>query len=433
MYVLLRRSWVVLLFVCSFAISADLTCPKGLSASRQLALGRQRLPELTAENRQSLVEEFAADGRPILVITDASWKQKSGVVTVMTVLQENVARLTGDRSKIVYLTPDDLPSLSFKYQDLAVAWLNPGSFSKLLRDINPQAIHIMVEGPLGKQAARFLRAKGIPYSTAYHTEFPEYVRGEMEKRWWARYFAGAIRDLVNRDLRSFHAKGEGVMVPTESMAAKLVDENGYPGDILRYWSHGVDTELFQPRFADPKVFAGLPRPISLYVGRIAVEKNLEDFLRMNIPGTKVLAGGGPSLEELKKKYPQAVFLGRKDYKKELPAIFASSDIFVFTSLTDTFGLVQLEALASGVPVLAYDVQGPVDVITSRNVGRLVPYLPGGNLPALEAGWHEAIALGRRDCREFALQHTWERSTLEFMHFLTRIPRGMYPMARLVNP
>jgi glycosyltransferase involved in cell wall biosynthesis len=186
----------------------------------------------------------------------------------------------------------------------------------------------------------------------------------------------------------------------------------------------VDPELFNPSKADPKIYEGLPRPISLFVGRVSVEKNIEDFLKMQIPGTKVVGGAGPELEMLKKKYPEVVFLGRKNYE-DLPKYYASADLFVFPALSDTFGLVQLEANAAGLPVVAYKVQGPVDVITSPKAGVLADYKKGSNqenVRNLEEAWDQARKISRKDARSFAEDHTWEQSTLEFMWFLSRLPK-----------
>ncbi len=400
--------------------SADLV--RFRSADSNRARKSSKPGYFSGEAQEALVREFAQDARPILVVTDAHYGQKSGVVTVMQVLKEQVEKLTGGKVTIKYIMPDQFkPAMNVPYQDLIVSYMSANEFKKILADTNPQAVHVMVEGTTGRQAQSVLNKLKIPYTTAYHTMFPEYARDFVKK-----YFplgAEITRRIVNADLRNFHRTSSGILVPTDTMARALI-EGGYNPDGIRYWSHGVDEELFHPSKKDASVFAGLEPPISMYIGRVAVEKNITDFLKMDIPGTKVIIGDGPELEALRKAYPKAVFMGRKNYK-DLPVYYASADMFVFPSLTDTFGLVQLEAAASGTPVVAYSVQGPIDVITSPTVGRLVQYEPknsNANVKRLETAWKEAIKLDRIGVRAFAEEHTWRQSTLEFMYFLRRLVR-----------
>lgn len=376
--------------------------------------------EFTPEARNALIQEFTDDGRPILVVTDAHYAQKSGVVTVMTVLNDEVKKLTNGKVSIRYVMPDEFKlKVGIKYQDLIFAYMGDRNFKKILTDTNPQAIHVMVEGNLGGQARNTLVKNKIPFTTAYHTMFPEYIRDLVSK--YATFLGEPFRKIMNAKLRKFHSVSEGVLVPTETMANNLID-GGYNPERIRYWSHGVDIELFHPSKVDTELYADLQRPISLFAGRVAVEKNLEDFLKMDVPGTKVIIGSGPDLEAYKLKYPNAVFLGRKNYE-DLPKYYASADVFVFPSLTDTFGLVQLEANAAGVPVAAYRVQGPIDVITSPKSGVLAEYSAGNtsqNIANLTKAWHEALKIRREDAREFATEHTWTQSTLEFLYFLRRV-------------
>jgi glycosyltransferase involved in cell wall biosynthesis len=398
--------------------------PEIVAAAENASRSGTRFPkDFTDAERAALLKEFTDDGRPILVVTDAHYGQKSGVVTVMKVLKEQIEKLTHGKVSLHYVMPDQFrPQLAVDYQDLIFSYMSSKAFDGILKKVDPQAVHVMVEGALGTQARGLLRKRKIPFTTAYHTMFPEYVRDMVAK--YAKPLAEPIRKLVNANLRKFHGISEGVMVPTESMAKNLI-EGGYEPERLRYWSHGVDADLFHPSKADPTVYAGLPRPISVFIGRVAVEKNLEDFLKMDIPGTKVVVGSGPELETFKTKYPKAVFLGRKNYE-ELPKYYASSDVFVFPSLTDTFGLVQLEANATGVPVAAYRVQGPVDVITSPQAGVLADYdakNSAANVRNLTRAWEEARKIKREDARRFAEDHTWEKSALEFLYFLRRTTRG----------
>jgi glycosyltransferase involved in cell wall biosynthesis len=305
---------------------------------------------------------------------------------------------------------------------LILSYLSLAKFKSIMKETDPQAVHIMVEEPMGLAARHYLRLFKIPFTTAYHTMFPEYFRDTAAKYVPAKV-AEWIRQVANAAYRTFHSASEGVMVPTQSMATAL-KKGGYDPAEIRYWSHGVDTDLFRPEAADPNLYAGLQRPISIFAGRVAVEKNIEDFLKMHVPGTKVVVGEGPELASLKAKYPEVVFLGRKNYE-DLPKYYASADTFVFPSVTDTFGLVQLEANATGVPVVAYAVTGPVDVITSPKQGVLAPFKaddPEANVKNLEAAWQQSQSLTRAGAREIAEQKTWERSTLEFLWFLARLPK-----------
>lgn len=359
-------------------------------------------------------------GRTLLVFTDSSWDQMSGVVIVKKILRSEVERLTG--LKVEFITPEFFPfHFNSGVQDIRVALARKKKFLQILRERNPIAVHLMVEGSVGLMARRVLNSLKIPYTSAFHTDFPNYakdwVRGERLKNW--------VRDRGYAYLRYFHKNSQRVMVPTPSMA-KILEENGFDSRRVARWSHGVDVEMFHPQFRNLDIFAqmvgrSLPRPISLYVGRIEPEKNLEDFLKMNIPGTKVLIGSGSSLNDLKQKYPEAIFLGRKPHQ-DVPKFFASADIFIFTSLTDTFGLVTLEAAASGTPVLAYNVRGPKDVLVDTRMGELVEHTNNSaqNINHLESAFYRVLNIRRQDTREAALQFPWDRSIIEFLYFLSPI-------------
>lgn len=406
------------------------------TAKLDMRQGQTHFPaNFTEADKAELLKEYKDDGRPILIFTDAHYGQKSGVVTVMNVLEDQVGKLTDHKVKLVFITPDQFdPHVQIKYQDLMFSRMSRAQYAEIINKYNPQAVHVMVEGTLGKQARANLIKDGIPFTTAYHTAFPEYLRDMVAK--YSKWLAEPARKFANADLRDFHSKSEGVMVPTKSMADGLI-EGGYDKERLRAWSHGVEIDKFDPKFRDPGLYekeAGRPLegPISIFVGRVAVEKNIEDFLKMDIPGTKVVIGGGPEEAPLREKYknnPKIVFLGRKNYA-DLPKYYASADAFVFPSTTDTFGLVQLEANASGVPVVAYKVQGPVDVITDRKAGVLANYdktQPDKNVEGLTQAWKEVTAVPREqasaDARDFAQAHTWEQSTLELLYFLKRMPKN----------
>jgi glycosyltransferase involved in cell wall biosynthesis len=401
----------------AFAVK-DCGLSKLVGSARQEAWGKQRLEkELTPDQKAQLLKEFIEDGRDILV-SSGSWESKgTGLSTVMIVLREEVARLTGGKVNIHYVTPEHLPTTKIG----KLPKLTAQEFKRIFNEVNPQAVHLIDERRVGQLAAKYLRNMGIPYTTAYHTEVPKYIETWVKP--YSPMLGKAARWAATGFMREFHRKGRGVLVPTETMVKNLISE-GYNPRHLRHWSHGVDLEKFRPEIADPSLYANLPRPISLYTGRVESEKNIEDFLNMNIPGTKVVLGGGSDLAKLQAKYPKVVFLGKKPYN-DVPKYMASADKFVFTSLTDTFGLVQLESIATGVPVVGYRVQGPIDVVTSPSAGRLADYdpaRPSQNVANLEKAWHDASGITREQARKFAEDHSWERTTFEFLHFLHRLPK-----------
>jgi glycosyltransferase involved in cell wall biosynthesis len=254
------------------------------------------------------------------------------------------------------------------------------------------AIHIATEGPLGIMARRWCRKTGFQFSTAYHTQFPEYLRARLPVplRWSYRF------------LRWFHGAARYCLVGTPHLQ-HLLEQRGFTNAVI--WQKGVDTELFHPARRGELPYPG---PVFLYVGRVAVEKNIEAFLRLDLPGTKLVVGGGPSLDKLKAEYADVIFLGPKQ-GEELAAIFASADVFVFPSKTDTFGLVLLEALASGTPVAAFPVTGPIDVIGDAPVGVLDNDLKAAALKALH--------VSRTECRAYAEQFSWAASTDQFLKYL----------------
>ncbi|HSO43121.1 MAG TPA: glycosyltransferase family 1 protein [Rhodospirillales bacterium] len=255
--------------------------------------------------------------------------------------------------------------------------------------LRSEAIHIATEGPLGWATRRHCLRRRLPFSTSFHTRFPEYIQA----RWRVPL------DWSYRFVRTFHEPASHVMVATATIEQELV-ARGFRN--ITRWTRGVDTELFRPR---PKNLYDLPRPVSLYVGRIAVEKSVEDFLRLELPGSKVLIGNGPMLTALKGRYPQARFLGAK-VGEDLAAHYAAADVFVFPSRTDTFGLVLLEALASGVPVAAYPVPGPLDVIATSGAGCLDEDLGRAT--------GAALAIPSGVCRARAEAFSWDNSVRQFL-------------------
>ena len=310
----------------------------------------------------------------VLVATDAWHPQVNGVVRTYERLAQEAPKLGFE---VIFLAPSLFRTLPCPtYPEIRLALVTPG------------AINIATEGPIGFMTRHYCRKTRRPFTTSYHTRFPEYVSARLP----------VPEDWCYSLQRRFHNGAAGTFVAAPSVAAEL-KARGF--ERLMLWSRGVDTELFRPRnvrlFGDESVF--------LYVGRIAVEKNIKAFLDLDLPGRKVLVGGGPQAAELERLYPDALFAGPM-HGEELAQAYASADVFVFPSLTDTFGLVLLEALASGVPVAAYPASGPRDVLTDPRVGVLSSDLREAALRALR--------LDRGAAREHALLYSWENSARQFM-------------------
>ena len=323
----------------------------------------------------------------ILIVTDAWTPQVNGVARTMQRIVEGLAALGVETPMI---TPSDYPTLPMpSYPEIRLALTLPGSVGRRIDAAGADHVHIVTEGPLGQMARRHCLKKNIPFTTSYHTRFPEYVRARvpLPESW--------LYGIV----RNFHNAGGGTLVATRSMTRELA-ARGFTR--LRPWSRGVDSKLFDPARRKP---LDLSAPVFLNVGRVAVEKNLPAFLDLDLPGTKVIVGDGPDLPKLKRRYPDAVFLGART-GVDLAEVYASADIFVFPSRTDTFGNVLLEALASGLPVAAYPVTGPVDLIDSGVDGVLDDDLGAAALAAL--------ACDRGAARRKALAHSWEECTRQFL-------------------
>ncbi|MFO1061015.1 MAG: glycosyltransferase family 1 protein [Dongiaceae bacterium] len=323
----------------------------------------------------------------IAIVTDAWLPQVNGVVRTMTRMVEELGRL-GHEVRVV--SPDLFRSLPCPtYPEIRLALLPRRRLGRLLDSFQPCAVHVSTEGPLGRAARAWCRARGHPFTTAYHTKFPEYVQAR----------AGVPLGLSYAVLRRFHADSAGVMTATPSLRRELA-ARGFTH--LLPWSRGVDTGLFRPR---DKGFLDLPRPVFLSVGRVAVEKNVEAFLALDLPGSKLVVGDGPQRAELARRYPGAHFAGAR-HGEDLARHYAASDVFVFPSRTDTFGLVLLEALASGVPVAAYPVPGPLDVVGGAGVGCLDADLRRAAL--------EALSVPPERCRDYAVQFSWRRCAEQFL-------------------
>ena len=297
----------------------------------------------------------------ILIATDAWTPQVNGVVNTYLHLDRE-AGSTG--FSLTFVTPSEFRTLQLPgYSEIRLALVRASMIAKRVERDKPDFIHIATEGPIGLATRAYCLRAERPFTTSYHTRFPEYVAARIPLPLsWGYGFE-----------RWFHNAGVGVMAASGSLREDLA-ARGIRN--VHLWSRGVDLDLFKPRAVD--VF-NLPRPIFLYAGRVAVEKNLEAFLSLDLPGTKVIVGGGPQREDLERKFPNAHFTGPK-FGKDLAAHYASADVFVFPSLTDTFGNVLLEALACGVPVAAYDVMGPRDVVPNGLAGVLGPDLRNRLLP-----------------------------------------------------
>jgi glycosyltransferase involved in cell wall biosynthesis len=335
----------------------------------------------------------------IALITDAWKPQTNGVVTTLSSTCDGLERLG---HSVLTVTPQSFRTFPCPtYPEIRLALFAGKTAGKMLEAFGPDAVHIATEGTLGLAGRAWCVRERMPFTTSYHTQFPQYIR--------ARYPIPV--SWTYAALRRFHGAATRVMVATEQLRRDL-EAHGFRN--LALWSRGVDTELFQPR---EREFLGAPRPIMMYVGRVAVEKNLEAFLGLNRQGTKYVVGGGPALEELRERYPEVVFTGYK-YGEELARHLAAADVFVFPSRTDTFGIVLLEAMASGVPIAAYPVVGPIDVVKQGVTGWLDEDLG----EAVE----RALTLSREACRDYAQGFTWEKATLQFFSNLAPLKTGASP-------
>jgi glycosyltransferase involved in cell wall biosynthesis len=329
----------------------------------------------------------------ILIATDAWHPQVNGVVRTLTSLARSASALGAD---ISFLTPDGFPSVGVPtYPGLRIALPNRREIKKRIEAAAPEAIHIATEGPIGWAVRAYCRRHKLAFTTSYTTRFPEYIAVRT----------GIPAALGYAVLRHFHAAAAMTMVATPSLRQELA-ARGFKK--LGFWTRGVDTNLFNP---DDPAALDLPKPIFMTMGRVAVEKNLEAFLALDLSGSKVVVGDGPQKAELQRRYPQAKFLGEKT-GADLTAHLAAADVFVFPSLTDTFGVVQLEALACGTPVAAFPVTGPKDVIADHPIGAIDNDLRSACL--------RALGMSRETCRSFALERSWENSARQFIGNLSAL-------------
>lgn len=350
----------------------------------------------------------------IALVTDAWHPQINGVVRAWTVVVDQLSRMG---HQVTPVTPEQFAGLPCPGEpDIRLSLASPAGVGRMLAAIAPEAIHIATEGPLGMAARRYCMRHDLAFTTSYHTHFPKYLAVRF----------GVPRRATFSFIRRFHRPARRVMVTTETLAAELAS-HGIGHTAL--WPRGVDARLFAPR-ADAIEIAG-PRPLLIYVGRVAVEKNIGAFLELDVPGTKIVVGDGPQLAELKARYPEVVFAGWQT-GENLSRWYAAADVFVFASRTDTYGLVLLEALASGLPVAAYPVPGPADVL--------------GKAPEvacldqdLAAAVRGALTLSPEAARTFALNFSWHACAERFLELTESLPPGIWRkikrarVARVVSP
>ena len=332
--------------------------------------------------------------KKILIITDAWDPQVNGVVVTL-IKTIDYLRSYGYEVKII--EPSQFKTIPCPtYPEIRLPILSKSKIKKIFSSFDPDYMHIATEGPLGLAARNFAKKSNFNFTTSYHTKFPEYISARFPIPLDFGYYL----------LRWFHKYSSAVMVSNKTLEKEL---HARKFKNLKLWNRGVDTSYFYPR--PTNVMTDLKKPIHLYVGRVSIEKNLEDFLSLGLIGSKVVIGDGPDLKKLKNKFPNVYFLGYK-FGEELAEYYAASDIFVFPSKSDTFGLVILEALASGLPVAAYPVTGPKDILTSEKVG----FLSGDLKQSIEY----AYKLKKDDAVEFAKDFTWENCSKKFAKNLVPI-------------
>lgn len=337
----------------------------------------------------------------ILLVTDAWEPQVNGVVRTLT---RTIEELRAMGHTVEVITPNDgfrtVPLIT--YPEIKLALFANDHIEERFESFEPEAVHIATEGTLGLAARRICIQHHFPFSTGYHTQYPEYVSARFS--WLPLAWGYAY-------VRWFHGMAGRVMVATPTMQT-LLTKHGFKN--LALWTRGVDTEMFTPqrRREDRGPFAGFEGPISLYVGRVAVEKNVESFLAADIPGTKVVVGDGPQRAELMQRFPQAHFLGAR-FGGDLADCYANADVFVFPSMTDTFGLVILEAMATGTPVAAFVAPGPQDIIPGSGAGVIGP--------DLAASARDCLALDRAAVRAYAECYSWRACAEQFLVNLDPLP------------
>lgn len=333
--------------------------------------------------------------RSIAIVTDAWYPQTNGVVRTLSTTCEILRRWGHDVTVISPEQYHSFPAPTYPEIRLALTW--PGAVGRQLAKIQPDAVHIATEGPLGFAARRYCLGRRVPFTTAYHTQFPDYLArrtGLPAAAFWPY-------------IRWFHRPAQRIMVATETIRTQLRDQGLTH---LNPWSRGVDLGCFTPDAPPPPEYGELKGPILLYVGRVAVEKNIEAFLACDYPGTKVVVGEGPARARLEAKFPAAHFMGKRT-GRDLAGFYANADVFVFPSKTDTFGLVMIEALACGTPVAAFPVPGPLDILND-SVGAMSDTLPR----AIDA----ARYCDRSACAAHGAGYSWDAATRQFLSGLVAL-------------
>jgi len=332
----------------------------------------------------------------IVIATDAWAPQVNGVVTTLT---QTCDILRKQGHQVLMITPQGRKTYPCPtYPEIRLAMFQGRAIAREIAEFEPDCIHVATEGPIGYSVRRYCLRNRIPFTTAYHTQFPEYIRSRLPiPISWSVALA-----------RWFHKPATRTMVPTNGVQQLLADR-GFTDVVI--WSRGVDTELFSP---EQPVDYPYPRPLWIYLGRVSVEKNIAEYLDLDLPGTKIVIGDGPDRERLRAAYPECEFLGYK-FGKELARHLAGGDVFVFPSKTDTFGLVMLEAMACGLPVAALPVTGPIDVVQNGHNGILSN--------DLKEACEKALELNREACREHAKSRSWATAAKQFSSHLAPIPIG----------
>jgi glycosyltransferase involved in cell wall biosynthesis len=331
----------------------------------------------------------------IAFITDAWHPQINGVVTTI----DNTCKMLKDQgNELLMITPDQFNTVPCpSYPSIKLSIFCYPKVKKLLDNFAPERIHIATEGPLGLAARKYCLKRKLAFTTSFHTLFAEYInlRLKIPVSWGYQM------------LHWFHKPASRIMVATPQVETDLASR-GFNKEKFSRWTRGVDADRFKPR---DKAYLNYPRPISMYVGRVAVEKNLDAFLTLSIPGTKVVVGDGPQLSKLKKHYPEVIFAGFET-GEQLAKTMAAADVFVFPSRTDTFGIVMLDALSCGVPVAAYPVQGPLDVLIENQTGCM--------RKNLQDAFYGALKLNSEDCRQQALKYSWQNCSSQFFNNLVPV-------------
>ena len=337
----------------------------------------------------------------IAIATDAWAPQVNGVVRTLT---ETIHRLKARGHEVEVVAPDRFTTIPCPgYSEIRLALAPRFGLRKALGTFNPDIVHISTEGPIGWSARAWCLKHNIPFTTAFHTRFPEYVAARTR----------LSPDCIWPIMRTFHKGSRAVLTATESLRDELESRGIQPTHL---WSRGIDNTMFHPDQPVHPCLQNLAKPIMLSVGRVAIEKNLESFLDADVPGSKVIVGDGPARAHLQARYPDAIFLGTR-HGAELASIYASADVFVFPSKTDTFGLVMLEALATGVPVAGYPVQGPLDIIgpEGRGTHGTLDDAIGCLKPNLAEAIKGALLLSRTHAAEYGAQFCWNICTNQFVN------------------